>query len=375
LMRANVRWPEPAAYSADLPGVLGLTEVFVAGSVSARGASLYTSTAEKDPLVEQLPGFVQAIFAPLSTTVAGILGRVKGKADARSFEKAVAPPQLGVIISSVVLPLARASIRLQMQARDLATVEEFTGAVGRLGAALIFDGAGRSTPARAQVTKLVDELPVVAADKCAASGSTAPAPVPCRGALDAEIKAAYDAAMATKPSTADADAIELVDQRFRELVVNALSVSAELDVTFKNRPLTHFAFGAGAAVMAYASVSRVRTKLDDDNGLLVSDPLPRVMTMAFVNWSPRGYDAASPSLRASERFRAFFGAALTPDFGVVGGINVLLQRGIGIVGGVGVLFGKGAEAEEVGKPPAASEDPFKLAVGRTVFVGISYNYR
>jgi hypothetical protein len=181
--------------------------------------------------------------------------------------------------------------------------------------------------------------------------------------------------MATNPSSADADAIELVDQRFRELVVNALSVSAELDVTFKNRPLTHFAFGAGAAVMAYASVNRVRTKLDDDNGLLVSDPLPRVMTMAFVNWSPRGYDEASSSLRASERFRAFFGAALTPDFGVVGGINVLLQRGIGIVGGVGVLFGKGAEAEEVGEPPPASEDPFKLAVGRTVFVGISYNYR
>ncbi len=56
-------------------------------------------------------------------------------------------------------------------------------------------------------------------------------------------------------------------------------------------------------------------------------------------------------------------------------MNVLLQRGIGIVGGVGLLFGKGADAAEIGMPPAATEDPFKLAVGRTVFVGISYNYK
>jgi hypothetical protein len=375
LMRANVRWPEPAAYSADLPGVLGLTEVFVAGSVSARAASLYTSTAENDPLVEQLPGFVQAIFAPLSATVTGILGRVEGKAGARSFEEAVAPPQLVVTISSVVLPLARASIHLRMEARDLVTVEEFTSGVGELGAALIFDGAGRSTPARVQVAKLVDDLPIVAAGKCAASGSVAPAPVACRNELDAEIKAAYDAAMAKKPSTADAEAIEWVDKQFRELVVNALSVSATLNTTLKNRPLTHFAFGAGAAVMPYARVNRVRTKLDEDSGVLASDPLPRVMTMAFVNWSPRGYDEASPTLRASERFRGFLGAALTPDFGVVGGINVLLQRGIGIVGGVGLLFGNGAEPEEVGTPPAPSQDPFKLAVGRTAFVASGYNYK
>lgn len=59
--------------------------------------------------------------------------------------------------------------------------------------------------------------------------------------------------------------------------------------------------------------------MDDDSGFLSSDPLPRVMTMAFVNWSPVGYDAAAPSVTARERVRAFFGAALTPDFGVSAG--------------------------------------------------------
>ena len=54
---------------------------------------------------------------------------------------------------------------------------------------------------------------------------------------------------------------------------------------------------------------------------------------------------------------------------------MLLQRGVGIVVGAGLLFGKGAEADEIGSAPAAKEDPFKLALARTVFVGISYSYK
>jgi hypothetical protein len=166
-----------------------------------------------------------------------------------------------------------------------------------------------------------------------------------------------------------------VDKQFRALAVNALSTSAELDMTFKNRPLTKFTFGAGGAVIAEGHLNHVRAKVDDKSGNLVSDPLPRVMTMAFVNWSPAGYDESSARISAAERVRPFFGAALTPDFGIVGGANVLLARGIGVLGGIGWLFGKGADSAEIGQPPAAKEDPFKLAAARSIFVGISYNYK
>jgi hypothetical protein len=375
LFRAVVHWPEPDAYSSDLPGIAGLTEVFLAGSVSARAASLYSSTAEKDPIGEQLPGFLQAVFGPLSTMVAGVLGGVTGGVDARSFSAAPTPPHLGVTISGVVLPLARASIRLQMKAKDFVTVREFTDVVARLGTTLLFDGAGRSNPARTQIASLVNDLPVVAAANCAAAAGGAPLPVVCRTALDTAIKAAYDAAIAGTPSDADMDAIDEVDRQFRGLAVNALSASAELDMTFKNRPLTHFAFGAGSAVMVTAHLNRVRAKIQDDSGALVADPLPRVMTMAFVNWSPGGYDDSSSRPSVRERVRGFFGASLTPDFGVVGGINVSLKRGIGVVVGAGALFGNGADSAEIGEPPIASHDPFELATTKTVFVGISYNYK
>ena len=197
---------------------------------------------------------------------------------------------------------------------------------------------------------------------------------PCRDALDAVLKRAFETAI-KGASDKDAAVVTDVDKKFRELAVNALSTSAELDMTFKNRPLTKFTFGAGGAVIAKAHLNRVRTKIDDKTGLLVSDPLPRVMTMAYVNWSPTGYDEVATKMALAERVRPFFGAALTPDFGIIGGVNVLLTRSIGVVGGVGWLFGKGADAEEIGKAPAAKEDPFRLAVSRSLFAGISYNYK
>jgi hypothetical protein len=99
------------------------------------------------------------------------------------------------------------------------------------------------------------------------------------------------------------------------------------------------------------------------------------MTTAFVNWSPGGYDEKAPSIAAAERFRPFFGAALTPDFGPVAGLNVLLARGIGVTIGGALLFGKGADASEIGGRPSRPDDPYKLAITRTAFVGLSYNYK
>ena len=74
VMRAVVHSPLPEPSSADLPGVTGFTEVFLASSLDARTVSLYTSTREKDPFVEQPPDFIKAIFNPLAATIAGIKG-------------------------------------------------------------------------------------------------------------------------------------------------------------------------------------------------------------------------------------------------------------------------------------------------------------
>lgn len=376
VLRALVHLPAPEPYSTDLPGVNGFTEVFLASSPNARSVSLYTSTREDDPFVEQLPEVIKAIFNPLSTTVAGILGAKRGPAP-----ETISASRLAVTISGVVLPIRRASVRAQINTKDLAQPESFQDAVSALGIKLLFDEPGRSAVTRKQVETLMTDLPRTATDFCGPPPSTsgeraATSSETCRKQILDLLRDRFNTAITTEGATdRDKQLAATVDTQFRTVALDALSTSAELDTTFRNRPLTRFTFGAGAAVIAHAHLNQVRTKIDDDSGLLVSDPLPRVMTMAFVNWSPRGYDGEKARISTPERVRPFFGAALTPDFGIIGGANVLLTRGIGVVGGIGWLFGKGATAEEIGQPPAASEDPFKLAVSRSLFIGISYNYK
>jgi hypothetical protein len=156
-------------------------------------------------------------------------------------------------------------------------------------------------------------------------------------------------------------------------VQSGTSISAELDVTFKNRPPTHLALGAGAAVIAGASLTRPR--VDTKSGVLVADPLGRVLTLALVNWSPAGYDDRNSHIEAAERIRPFIGAALTPDFGPAAGLNVLIVRGLGAAVGGALLFGKGADAAEIGQKPSSPEDPYKLAIARAGFVGLTYNWK
>ena len=307
IMRAVVHSrPEPEPFAADLPGIRSLTEVVLASSLDARAISLYASTREKDPLEELSVEVIKAIFAPLSATVGGLLGTISGTGAARSVRDSQAS-KLAVTIKGGALPFSRAAIQLRMQARDLRPATEFANAVNGLATTLIFDGAGRSDRARTQIATLTDKLPLAASTSCAAPTATIgkrPSAPTCRAALDKEIKAAYDAAVNGAPDE-EVAVVDSVDKEFRGLAKNGLSTSAELEMTFKNRPPTHFSFGAGSAVAFHATVSRVRTKIDDDTKALVSDPLPRVLTMAFVNWSPGGYDETSANLavRADPRVR------------------------------------------------------------------------
>lgn len=148
--------------------------------------------------------------------------------------------------------------------------------------------------------------------------------------------------------------------------------AASADLTFHNRPLSRWSFGAGAAVIAAASVPTPRVDLDS-GGVIVADPLPRVMAMAHVNWSPRGYDGDAPAVSGAERVRLFAGAALTPDFGITGGVTVLVVRGVGVSTGVAFLFAKGTGAEAIGRVPANPSRPFRLAVPAAWFIGLTFN--
>jgi hypothetical protein len=378
LMRTVVAKSRGSRYGIDLPGLSaprgrGFTELFLSRSPQGRIASQYTSTREDDPRLAQLPAFVQSLAGPLFSTIATIAGRIPGAA-AETVHEPVRP-RIAATAKRVGLPFRRASVRLQAVAREPVSSAAFAEEAWRVAADLSFEDVPHAPCARTLARTLAEALPPVT--QTAACGAAAADPGACLVAFDVAITRSFDEAAAAcesgKPSRDALAAMKDVDEAFRKLARTGTALSAELDVTFKNRPPAHLAFGAGAAVMAGTSLTRAR--VDTKSGLIVADPLNRVMTTAFVNWSPGGYDEKAPSIAAAERFRPFFGAALTPDFGPVAGLNVLLARGIGVTIGGALLFGKGADASEIGGRPSRPDDPYKLAITRTAFVGLSYNYK
>jgi hypothetical protein len=378
LMRTVVEKSRGPRHGVDLPGLSasggrGLTELFLSRSLQGRIASQYTSTREDDPLLAQVPAFVQSVAGPLFSTIGTLAGRIPGVA-AETVREAVRP-RIAATVKRVGLPFRRASVRLQAVAREPVSSAAFAGEARRAAADLSFDVVPHAPCARALAQTLADELPPVT--QTATCSAPAADPLECLAAFDAVITRSFDEAVggceSGKPSRDAVAAMRDVDEAFRTLVRTGTALDAELDVTFKNRPAAHFAFGAGAAVMVATSLTRPR--VDTKSGVIVADPLNRVMTTAFVNWSPTGYDEKAPSMTAAERFRLFFGAALTPDFGPVAGVNVLLVRGLGVTIGGALLFGKGADASEIGTRPSRPDDPYELAITRAAFVGLSYNYK
>ena len=375
LIRVVVHEPAAKPYSGDLPGIGGgdgdprLVELFLATSMGARLSSMYTSTREENPAAAQLPALVEAAAGPLFGTVAAITGTVLQR-------EAVPPPlpSFAATIYRVGLPLRRASVRLQANARDSVEPGVFGEALARLVTAVNFKEAAYSACARAYAATVARGLADKRNDKSVCGDDQAD-PLACVNAFDTYLNGAYKASIAQCGAARDdVNAVQDVDQRFRALIKTYTTATADLDITFHNRPLTHWSYGAGSAVIGTAGLTRPRVKLDD-SGNVEADPLPRVMTLAFVNWSLAGYDEQADDIRASERWRLFFGAALTPDFGPVGGLNVTIVRGIGLTLGGGLLFAKGAEAQEIGMPPPDASHAFRLSLAKIAFVGISYNFK
>jgi len=378
LMRTVVARSRGPRHGVDLPGLStsggrGFTELFLSRSVQGRIASQYTSTHEDNPLLARLPPFVQALAGPLFSTIGTIAGRIPGRV-AETVSEPVRP-RIAATVKRVGLPFRRASVRLQAIAREPVSSGAFADAARLLAADLSFDGVPHAPCARTLAQALAGALPAVTqTGTCSAPAAD---PLACLAAFDIVITRSFDegvrACESGKPSRDALAAMKDVDEAFRKLVRTGTALNGEIDLTFKNRPPTHLAFGAGAAVMAGASLTRAR--VDTKSGVIVADPLNRVITTAFVNWSPAGYDDKAPSMAGAERFRLFFGAALTPDFGPAAGLNVLLVRGLGVTIGGALLFGKGADTSEIGSRPSRPDDPYKLAITRTAFVGLSYNYK
>jgi hypothetical protein len=359
--------------SLDLPGVGHdpkrgrLFEVFLSLREESRLVETFASSEVADTELSQLPAVAARVFPVL----AGLAGQTKSLL--KALDKEAARPRLWATTYEVLLPWRRASITVKSVARELASLDSFSADVdsfvveqqeqwstcaatfARLGGARLKDVAGA--------------LPS-AACKAKAFGT------PCLADLHAGLNEVFQTVRAGGGCGASREATAMIstDKAFRSSLPEWYTRKVTSTVTFANAPLQHYSFGVMEGVAFLAKVNRTRVALDD--GVLVSDPLPRTLTIVTVNRSFRGYDAKAVTMTREEQWRWFAGAAIEPDFGVAAGLSYQPVRGLAFnVGGVLLLTKTLSGSDVVGAPPSSSTRTYKIGTAQALVVGVSYNFK
>jgi hypothetical protein len=140
---------------------------------------------------------------------------------------------------------------------------------------------------------------------------------------------------------------------------------------------TRFGFSLGTAALGHPQLNtpaKVTTSATATSKLLPDNPTTPLTFIAFdIHWP---YDETRFSPSFAERSRAFFGVALTPDLGVVGGVGVGIVRGLSVEVGYSVLLAHTlARGEQLSSPEVILHDPTPRKAVGAFFAGIGYSFQ
>lgn len=361
-----------------LPGItpsssVQLLDVFVSADAGAMLDSQYVSTAVKDPLMAQIPAFVEKT---------GVIGFLAGLPLARGDDTTVSTTYS---VARATLPLERADVKI----KDTVVVPGSSGGLRRASAdlrdRLLIREARLSACAQGLARADADAIAAgLGRPSCtAAPGQTGLAPGgvnACRAELldllDAEYRKAAACHDAAPPP--GVDPLPVVDKQFSDLVGTLRETRRTAEWKLSNAPRTRYTFGVlSAAIIGSPNYSgdTIRAKVGA-NGTLIQDPLPTFLTMAVVNIHPVPYDAQQDRPSASERVRVFAGTTITPDFGIGGGVGVMIVRGLTINAGWVNLFVKTPrQGLKLGQTPPAGQTPLTVGNAGIWFAGLGYNFK
>jgi hypothetical protein len=206
-----------------------------------------------------------------------------------------------------------------------------------------------------------------------------PDPAACAKALGAAIDDLME--IQALPPVQKAEAIAQVEN----LYATYLNLASPTQLTGPAPPTpytlgryTRFGFSLGAAVLGHPQLNtpaKVTTASATTTSTLLPDnPTTPLTFIAFdVHWP---YDETRFSPSFAERLRAFFGVALTPDLGAVGGVGVGIVRGLSIEVGYSVLLAHAlARGEQLSSPEVILHDPTPRKAVGAFFAGIGYSFQ
>ena len=351
-----------------------LLDVFISANPDAILSTQYMSTPAKDPLASQIPGFVKD--AKVVDFLSGLPLARGEAASGVATTYAVARP---------ILPLARADLSIE----DTLIVPGSTASLRRAS-----DDQARRLAARdARLSQCGQKL--ARADAAAVTAGLAsqscsvPADQPdgmteaqvglCRASLLDALADAFSELSSCRdnPDSPGPDPLLTVDKAFTDLVSSMKETRGKpVPSKLANTPRTRYSFGfLTAAVIGSPSYSdgTVRVKIGS-NGSIIHDPLPTLMTMGVVNIHPRPYDSDSDRSTWAERVRLFAGVAITPDFGLGGGVGVMIIRGLSVNAGWANLFVKTPRAGfSVGQTPPPDSTGLSVGNAGVWFAGLTFS--
>lgn len=363
----------PAPFKTDLPGIDKYYEILLSNYKETTVTTVLTSTEVADPVLAQIPDVAARVLPALFGLIAGVEGTANARANQPAAVAATVEKKAVIRVTpfEVDLPARRATIALNSILTEPISQDDFKAGAARVASRTGFQGSACAhTLAEADRAAAVTAVSNVA---CAAGK-------PRGGCLDvfheAFVKEFNNLRATTACSTeASVKPMTTVDEAFRTFVSGNLEREVKTQVTFANTPPRHYSFGLLEAVAFGAWVNEPRVKLNKD-GVITSDPMPRLLTIVTLNRSFSGYDPSTVTPTSHEKSRAFVGGVITPDFGLAGGLSWLPVRGFAVNAGVGLLFPKTLGKDNViGEEPKNTKDPFGLGTAFTVFAGAAYNFK
>jgi hypothetical protein len=364
-----------------LPGVtttssVQLIDVFISADASAVVDTQVVSTSVKDPLLAQIPGFIEKT---------GLIGFVAGLPIGRG-EALDAKAPTTYTVARPLLPMARADLKI----KDTVITPGSAAGLRRSSTELrdrlstrdvrLSPCAQSLAAADAEAVAKGLAQPACTITREQPAGLTTPEVNACRTVLSGLLEEAFTKASACRdPDPAPGgDAVLLVDKQFSDLIGGMKETRKSAESKLANTPRTHYNFGVlSGAVVGTPSYRHFATRAKvGGNGALIADPMPTVMTMMLVNIHPRGYDPQRDSASASERFRLFAGTVVTPDFGVGAGGGVMIVRGLSVNAGWANLFVKTpGSGLSIGQTPGAGKTALKIGNAGVWFLGLSYSFK
>jgi hypothetical protein len=276
------------------------------------------------------------------------------------------PPVAGwATLARVDLPHERAKVKVEMRSSLATTPRAVASASARMRDRLSLVDVRYSAHARTFAAAL-DALVQARASTCADS------PDACLASLDGDLRRAYDAACPCPDE--DRKAVQLVDLRFRTMLLEVEGQELRAELTIQNAPLRRSSFGLATGVSFGRTSAHPNVKID--RGVYAHDALDRQLVMVTWNRAFAAYDDKAARITHAERHRWFVGAVVTPTFGIGAGYSYLPIRGFGLNAGYAVLgTSRPAAGKTIGDEPANRDDPFAFGWAGTWLAGVSYNFK